>query len=81
MLKGSGMGSAWMHAGQGDFPRICVGLKLVGESGSRWIMSKRELECELVGQGKRDKGSLRSKKLSFGAFLARAPRLGVELIA
>ncbi|MED6211620.1 hypothetical protein PIB30_075496 [Stylosanthes scabra] len=54
-LKGSGMGSTWMHAGQGDFPRICVGLlrlcmglKLVGESGSRWSMSKREL----VGQEK-----------------------------
>ncbi|MED6127298.1 hypothetical protein PIB30_086771 [Stylosanthes scabra] len=55
-LKGSGMGSAWMHAGQGDFPcigmgllRLCMGLKLVGESGSRWSMSKRELERELVG--------------------------------
>ncbi|MED6224434.1 hypothetical protein PIB30_083969 [Stylosanthes scabra] len=31
--------------------------------------------------GKMDKGSLRSKKWSFGAFLTRAPRLGVELNA
>ncbi|MED6175587.1 hypothetical protein PIB30_079801 [Stylosanthes scabra] len=57
-LKGSGVGSAWMHAGQGNFPRICVGLlrlcvgvKLVRESGSRLNMSRRELERELVGQG------------------------------
>ncbi|MED6201579.1 hypothetical protein PIB30_096418, partial [Stylosanthes scabra] len=57
-LKDSGVGSAWMYAGQGDFPRICVGLlrlcvglKLVGESGLRLTMSKRELERELVGQG------------------------------
>ncbi|MED6163660.1 hypothetical protein PIB30_082152 [Stylosanthes scabra] len=53
-LKNSGVGSAWMHAGQGDFPRICVGLlrlcvglKLVGESGLRLSMSKRELEHDL----------------------------------
>ncbi|MED6175004.1 hypothetical protein PIB30_074359 [Stylosanthes scabra] len=58
MLKDSGAGSAWMHAGQGNFPRICVGLlclcvgvKLVGESGSHLNKSKRELERELVGQG------------------------------
>ncbi|MED6166217.1 hypothetical protein PIB30_106906, partial [Stylosanthes scabra] len=45
-LKGSSVGSAWMHAGQGNFPRICVGLlrlcvgvKLVRESGSRLNMS------------------------------------------
>ncbi|MED6175204.1 hypothetical protein PIB30_076198 [Stylosanthes scabra] len=50
-LKDSGVGSAWMHACQCDFPRICVGLKLVGESGSRLSMSKRQLERELVGQG------------------------------
>ncbi|MED6212464.1 hypothetical protein PIB30_083550 [Stylosanthes scabra] len=57
-LKDSGVGSAWMHAGQGNFPRIwvgllrlCVGVKLVRESGSRLNMSRRELECELVGQG------------------------------
>ncbi|MED6163860.1 hypothetical protein PIB30_084093 [Stylosanthes scabra] len=31
--------------------------------------------------GKMDKGSLRSKKRSFGAFLTRAPRQGVELNA
>ncbi|MED6110221.1 hypothetical protein PIB30_040946 [Stylosanthes scabra] len=31
--------------------------------------------------GKMDKGSLRSKKRSFGAFLARAPHLGMELNA
>ncbi|MED6113660.1 hypothetical protein PIB30_072907 [Stylosanthes scabra] len=31
--------------------------------------------------GKMDKGSLRSKKRSFGAFLDRVPRLGVELNA
>ncbi|MED6212217.1 hypothetical protein PIB30_081085 [Stylosanthes scabra] len=55
-LKDSGVGSALMHAGQGNFPRICacllrlcVGVKLVGESGSRLNMSKRELERELVG--------------------------------
>ncbi|MED6220624.1 hypothetical protein PIB30_046522 [Stylosanthes scabra] len=55
-LKGSGVGSAWMHAGQGNFPRICVGLrrlcvdvKLVKETGSRLNMSRRELERELVG--------------------------------
>ncbi|MED6188406.1 hypothetical protein PIB30_085644 [Stylosanthes scabra] len=29
-------------------------------------------------QGKMDKGSLRSKKRSFGAFLDRAPCLGVQ---
>ncbi|MED6213242.1 hypothetical protein PIB30_091271 [Stylosanthes scabra] len=57
-LKDSGMGSAWMHASQGNFPRIyvgllrlCVGVKLVGESGSRLNMSKCELERDLVGQG------------------------------
>ncbi|MED6212593.1 hypothetical protein PIB30_084947 [Stylosanthes scabra] len=31
--------------------------------------------------GKMDKGSLRRKKWSFGAFLSRAPRLGMELNA
>ncbi|MED6135804.1 hypothetical protein PIB30_050053 [Stylosanthes scabra] len=58
MLKDSGVGSAWMHASQGNFPRICVGLlclcvgvKLVGESGSCLNMSKHELERELVGLG------------------------------
>ncbi|MED6154544.1 hypothetical protein PIB30_113597, partial [Stylosanthes scabra] len=47
-----------MHAGQGNFPcicvgllRLCVGAKLVRESGSHLNMSKHELERELVGQG------------------------------
>ncbi|MED6141951.1 hypothetical protein PIB30_108511, partial [Stylosanthes scabra] len=50
-MKDSGMGSAWMHAGQVGLLRLCVGVKLVGESGSRLNMSKCELERELVGQG------------------------------
>ncbi|MED6224854.1 hypothetical protein PIB30_088173 [Stylosanthes scabra] len=55
ILKVSGVGSAWMHAGQGNFPRICVGLlrlcvgvKLVRESGSCLNMSRRELERETL---------------------------------
>ncbi|MED6139286.1 hypothetical protein PIB30_082382 [Stylosanthes scabra] len=54
LWRGFSVDACW----QGNFPCICVGLlclcvgvKLVGESGSRLNMSKRELERELVGQG------------------------------
>ncbi|MED6164052.1 hypothetical protein PIB30_085978 [Stylosanthes scabra] len=55
----------------------------VGASGSSQSAQQEPVPLRTAPPlpGKIDKGSLRSKKRSFGAILTRAPHLGVELDA